>query len=1273
LVLSGLVLLAAGAGWLARPWIYDAVARRVETLIALAGLSPARIERLEIDLLPPRARVARILLGSEEAPFADIREVEADLSLARWSLSARAASVRIDVAQVPDTSGGATPVALRLPAWLPFARVQVDALSLALPASEVEASGLVATIEPRVTVARVALEAARLAVDRDGQRLEFAAPTAEVVAAPDRLELRRAELRADGFSLLAEPADGGGSNVALALELARLARFLGSADVVEGGLAWQGVLKVPSGTPSLQALELDGLLRVDSPVWGEVRARSARARLALREGRLVADELDVEFEQGRLHGRVAAGVEPPFGFEARVDADGSDLRPLVDLLGDSWAGALSATLEAQGDLRPLSLTGTASATLRGLRRAEVSRDLARQEPLDGTVAAQFGVTPDSWRAEGRLALAPPAPAAEVATAEFRAALDRAGGLSGGAELSVPDARGLRALLPALTGGRARGVLAITGTVDAPEIRGEIAAEQIDLASTRFDRVGGAFELTRDSLVAKKVEFRALGGQATLDGRIALAETATNDWRLLIEHLELAAVWVALDAAGVGLPYITGTVDAQAGGVGAWQAIELAAYARTGTISIGPERLSGVSLEVASGAGGWKLDGQVARRADEVLQIAGGGRGLEPMWLSAWSTPWPVSGFRFLGDLPQPRGSAVLSADLYGRLDDLRGYLQLTLEDLGIGARDLGAFNVRADLLANRVVALDLRDDSERLRLEGRIERAGSQPFSARLDLGDFDLAHFLAPAQPLVMMSRGTGRLEGRLADLSRSFTGELRLDRFSLGRDDLRLEAVRPIEIRARGGRVEVVSFDLGGTYGTVVVGGTAELSGALALTVRLDADATVAEAFPRSPVKWAAGRAMLEMGIRRPAGGALDLTGEGRLERVSVDLGLPFLITEANGEFSLRGSRIVLEPIRGRAGGGQFALGGYVDVEEGLVLSWEATEVNSGFLEWIEDQVSGRGEIRGPFDALEISGDIAIVNAIYDRDLELTDLLPVFRRELGPAPPEPGEKPIALALRIRAPDSIYVDNNIARAEFAADLQIGGSDLDPRIKGEVELLDGEVTIFDRRFEITLGRVGFGGGAKVNPTLEFSANADVSTPEGEFNIIAEVVGTLDDPRVKLSADDSSLSTNDVVTLLTVGKTMAQLQSEGGGVSAADLSKLAPMLYGAQVEKQVTRYLPIDRFSLEPGFSRTTGDFEPKITVGTEISRGLRGTLSTTLAAQNQNSVQLEYQLTPSALVVASWVSRTETREGGFGGALKFRHRFRYLPFTLLPSEWRRRE
>jgi hypothetical protein len=116
-----------------------------------------------------------------------------------------------------------------------------------------------------------------------------------------------------------------------------------------------------------------------------------------------------------------------------------------------------------------------------------------------------------------------------------------------------------------------------------------------------------------------------------------------------------------------------------------------------------------------------------------------------------------------------------------------------------------------------------------------------------------------------------------------------------------------------------------------------------------------------------------------------------------------------------------------------------------------------------------------------------------------------------------------------------------------------------------------------------------------------------------------------------------------------------------------------MLYGSQVERGVKRFLPVDRFSLEPGYSRVTGDFEPKVTVGAELARGLRGSVSTTVAAQNQNAVQLEYQLTPRTLLVGSWESRTQNSEGGFGGGVKFRYRFRYLPrYSLLPSSWLQR-
>ena len=1281
LTLVGLALAVACALWLARPWLQAAVGAWLESELTRASGLPVVVDDFELSLAPPAVAFSRLRAGDPALPALETGAVEARLDPFAWAAVVTVARLSADVAALPETAAGSAALP-SLPAALPSIAIEIGAVDVASDPWRLSSGRTEVGLRRRLpgpALASVRSEA--LGLERDGERLSIDDLAFAVELRGRGIVLRSAHIAGDGIAVEATERDADAVHAEVSLDLAPVARIAGWAARLGGDLRFQGDIAFgAAGAEGLEDLDIRGALAVDDPEFDELRARRATASVQFRQGLLSAADLDVIIDEGRITGGAEIALAEPHPLRAEIRLDAPDAVAFFPDLAPSFsAGALAATADLRGAAVPPCVEGRIEATVSSIHRREAAGSGGPRARTAATVSAPSGMLDaridldlarvgDATEASGAIRLLPAgAAAASAAGIELRLRLADDSSISGQVEWEVDKAVRLRPLVPELTGGSMSGRFSVGGGWDAPRLEGELSAESLDVAGYRFDRIAGGFELDSEALLAKALEMHAVGGVASLNGRIAFTAEGENDWRATLAHVDLAATWVALNAVGVSLPYLTGTLDGEAVATGSWAAGDFDAAWKTGAVSVGTERVTAMSVQVASRARQWTVDGELARRPSETVRLVGAGDGLGPMWLSAWSTPWRVSGFRFLRDLPPRRGDAVLSVNLYGRLDAPLGSAELTLIDLGFGERTVGTVSGEIHALPGGILQMFLSDAEERLSVEGTLTSESGRPFRIRSTLREFDLAHLLAPAQALAMTAHGTGEFSGRAADLRRSLSGELRLTQFSLGREDLRLSAATPVVVRARDGRLVVESFDLRGEHGRLEVGGTVALTGAVALDLRVDADAGVVETIPKSPVRWATGRARLDARVLRPEGGDFDLDGHGSLEGVSVDLGLPFLLTEATGGFTLDGSRILLERLTGRAGGGEFALEGHVDLEEGLALRWEAREVSSGFLDWLEDQVSGTGEIRGPFDEITVAGDVRVLSAVYDRDLEITDILPVFRRAFGPASPDPDGRPVFLDLRIVAPDSIYVDNNLVEAEFSADLHLGGTDIDPVLRGRVDLLDGQATVFDRRFEVTVGRIRFAGGTEINPALEFVANADVSTAEGEYNIVAKVGGTLNDPRVELGADDASLTTNDVVTLLTVGKTMAQLQSEGGGVSAADLAQLAPMFYGSQVERGVKRYLPVDRFSLEPGFSRVTGDFEPRVTVGTEIARGLRGTLATTLAAQTQNRVQLEYQLTPRMLVVGSWESRTETTEGGFGGALKFRFRFRYLPLSLLPA------
>jgi hypothetical protein len=137
-------------------------------------------------------------------------------------------------------------------------------------------------------------------------------------------------------------------------------------------------------------------------------------------------------------------------------------------------------------------------------------------------------------------------------------------------------------------------------------------------------------------------------------------------------------------------------------------------------------------------------------------------------------------------------------------------------------------------------------------------------------------------------------------------------------------------------------------------------------------------------------------------------------------------------------------------------------------------------------------------------------------------------------------------------------------------------------------------------------------------------------------------------------------------LVTLGRTTAQLQEGGGGISVNDLLVLGAGGFKADVEEGVRETFLVDRFEIEPTFSQATGAFEPRISVGKNLTENLTALVGTTVGAETQYRGELEYQLTRRISLLGSWESETEDQAGAFGGLVKFKYAFRRLPrFGLL--------
>jgi autotransporter translocation and assembly factor TamB len=188
-----------------------------------------------------------------------------------------------------------------------------------------------------------------------------------------------------------------------------------------------------------------------------------------------------------------------------------------------------------------------------------------------------------------------------------------------------------------------------------------------------------------------------------------------------------------------------------------------------------------------------------------------------------------------------------------------------------------------------------------------------------------------------------------------------------------------------------------------------------------------------------------------------------------------------------------------------------------------------------------------------------------------------------------------------------------------------------------------------------------------NPDLEFSGETRVDTRDADYAIQVRVSGTADSPRIQFTADDPALTENDVLALVTFGRTVSQLQSQGAGIDLSDVLALTAGPQAGKVEERIHTFFPVDRIEVEPSFSRVSGANEPRLRIAKDLAERLSAVVGTGLGSERRQDVGLEYQVTRRFSLQGVWESQTKSEAGAFGGNLKFHVPFRTLPrFSLLP-------
>lgn len=151
-----------------------------------------------------------------------------------------------------------------------------------------------------------------------------------------------------------------------------------------------------------------------------------------------------------------------------------------------------------------------------------------------------------------------------------------------------------------------------------------------------------------------------------------------------------------------------------------------------------------------------------------------------------------------------------------------------------------------------------------------------------------------------------------------------------------------------------------------------------------------------------------------------------------------------------------------------------------------------------------------------------------------------------------------IALALVLDAPQTIFVHGRGLDAQLGGQLQVSGTSDHPQVAGAFTMDRGTYSLADTTIKFTSGRVSFNGeglSGKIDPTLDFVAEASVTYNGTPTVVNLTVTGLADAPKVALSSSPP-LPQDDLLALLLFGQPASQLTALQLAETGAALASLS---------------------------------------------------------------------------------------------------------------------
>ena len=277
-------------------------------------------------------------------------------------------------------------------------------------------------------------------------------------------------------------------------------------------------------------------------------------------------------------------------------------------------------------------------------------------------------------------------------------------------------------------------------------------------------------------------------------------------------------------------------------------------------------------------------------------------------------------------------------------------------------------------------------------------------------------------------------------------------------------------------------------------------------------------------------------------------------------------------NVRFTFRDNALTLDRFAGDLAGGPFSMTGRVTfaklTEPILDLQMRAQSVLVARNDTLTARADGNIRVTGPFAAATVSGNVALTNS---RFLKNIDLIPIGLPG-RPAPQPPAERPEFFSLpgppfrdwkfdvAITTKDPVLIRGNLATGEATTDLKLSGTGLHPGLQGVVHMEGVEATLPFSRLDVSRGSLTFDPSDSTNPTIDLQGTSVIR----DYTVRVYVYGTLLSPQA-IFTSEPPLPQEEIISLIATGTTRREL-STGNVLAGRAAMLLVQQLYRKIVKK-----------------------------------------------------------------------------------------------------------